>query len=219
MNKKIFLLSVLLFSTTLFTINCGHKKTKPEDASATPQAAAVKASSEDYRALVTQPVAWKTGKAGKPTPLWNAADAKKVRVIRLMATWCPYCKNDLKALNDNLQNGTLKKDQVQIHLITYQNRKEKLASVQTFARDTITRYKPFSKENFTVSFWDKTSNDIEPTKNEQGALLFPDWAGVPYGVVIDCQDNVIFQGHFTNSAEQEAQHYAMIAKAQDSCSK
>lgn len=218
MNKKIFLLSALLFSTTLFTVNCGHNKTKAEDTSAAAPAAVVKASSEDYRNLVTQPVAWKTGKAGKPAPLW-AAETKKVRVIRLMASWCPYCKNDLKALNDHVQTGTLKKDQVQIHLITYQNRKENLASVQKFAREISSRYKPFSNQNFTVSYWDKTSNDIEPTKNEQGALLFPEWAGVPYGVVIDCQDNVIFQGHFTNSAEQEAQHYAMIAKAQDSCLK
>lgn len=216
-NKKIIALSSLAIFTALFNINCGHKSTKSEDTSSASAAATPAVpSAEEYRKLEAQAVAWKTGKMQKAAPLW-AADTKRVHVIRLMATWCPYCKNDLKALNDHFQNGTFKKDQVKVHLVSYHNKRESKASVQKFAREINKRYTPFAQDSFSFSFWDKSAQDIEALQDAQGLKYFPNWQGVPYGIVIDCQDRVIFHGHFTNGPEQEAEQYALIAKAQESC--
>lgn len=210
MKKNIFLLTAI----TLFTINCSHQKTKSSEAEITPVVAAP--SAEEYRKLEMKPVAWNTGKTAKAEPLWKG-DQKKVRVIRLMATWCPYCKNDLKNLNDRFANGTYKKDKVQVHMITYDNRREKLNTVQTFMKKAPKEYAPLNTEQFNVSFWDKTFNDISPMKSNNGLALFPGWSGVPFGVVIDCQDRVIFQGHFTESPEKELEQYKLIEKAQATC--
>lgn len=216
MNKKIFLLSAF----TLFTINCGHQQTKSADTAPTPVTSAPAA--EEYRKIETKPVAWKTGKVAKSTALWPAAadeknNEKKIRVIRLMATWCPYCKNDLKNMNQRFENGTFKKDKIQVHMITYDNKREKLNTVQAFMKKAPKEYAPLNTEQMSVSFWDKNFNGISSLKDAAGNALFPGWAGVPFGIVIDCQDRVIFQGHFTESPEKENEHYEMIAKAQATC--
>ncbi len=214
MNKKIFLQAALTFFTVIATVNCGHQKTKSDDSVPAPVAAAP--SAEDYRKIETKPVAWTSGKVAKPTALWPAGE-KKVHVIRLMATWCPYCKNDLKHINERFANGTFQKDKVKVHMLTYDNRKEKLNTVQSFMKKAPKEYAPLNTEQFSVSFWDKTYNDISMMKDANGLPLFPAWAGVPFGVVIDCQDRVIFQGHFTESPEREAEQYEMIQKAQATC--
>lgn len=219
MNKKNIFLSATLFFTAILTVSCSHHGTKStENTNTAEQSTVANVSAEDYQTLVTKPIAWKSGKIAKPTALW-AADSKKVHVIRLMATWCPHCKNDLKHLNDNFQNGTYKKDQVQVHLISYNNRKEKQDTAQKFARTASKTFAPFAQDNFSLSFWDKAYTDIEPLHNEHGTTLFPQWTGVPFGIIVDCQDNVIFRGHFTDSPEQEQEQYAMIAKAQVTCAK
>lgn len=210
MNKKIFLLSAVTF----FTINCSHQTAKTSETSETPAIKA--AAAEEYQKIETKPLAWNTGKAAKATVLWPAGE-KKVRVIRLMATWCPYCKNDLKNLNERFANGTFQKDKVQVHMITYDNRKEKINTVQAFMKKAPKEYAPLNMDQMSVSFWDKTFNDISALKDAAGYPLFPAWAGVPFGVVIDCQDRVIFQGHFTESPEKENEQYELIKKAQASC--
>lgn len=133
----------------------------------------------------------------------------KVAVMRIFATWCPYCKEDLTELGGHFRNGDFTPETVQVLLMSYKNPKETKATYDKFLRDTFTKFGIPSAATQIV-FIDKDYAELSKSKSATGAPVFTGWQGVPFGLVFAKDGRLAFRGHFTTSPQFQDGHYDFI---------
>ncbi|MGZ3721864.1 MAG: hypothetical protein ACXVA9_02965 [Bdellovibrionales bacterium] len=138
----------------------------------------------------------------------------KVVVMRIFATWCPYCKTDLLKMAQEFKSGKWNADKVNIFLLAYKNHSEDKASFDTFVKKTLHGL-GIPREAIQIQYLDKTYAEALPMKNANGAPLFESWKGVPFGLVFGKDGRLAFRGHFTMSDIYEEDHYKFITELQN----
>lgn len=128
--------------------------------------------------------------------------------MRVFATWCPYCKEDLTALGELFRKGILRSENVEIMLLSYRNPKESKATYDKFLRGFAQYGIPLQSSQ--IIFIDKSYNELLQTTSTKGLPLFAGWQGVPFGLVFGKDGRLAFRGHFTTSPQYQDGHYAFI---------
>lgn len=133
----------------------------------------------------------------------------KVAVVRVFATWCPYCKEDLTELGAHFRNGDYSTDTVNVLLMAYKNPRESKASFDKFVRETFNKFGiPFSAAQ--IVYIDKDFGELSKTKSASGEPIFTGWQGVPFGLIFGKDGRLAFRGHFTTSPQFQDGHYLFI---------
>lgn len=143
----------------------------------------------------------------------------KVVVMRVFATWCPYCKDDLKQIGELFKKGEWKPEDVQIYLMSYKNKRENHKTYLEFIRSTFPAFN-IPLDAAQIVFVDKDYNELIKTKNISGKTIFEGWQGVPYGLVFGKDGRLVFRGHFTQGPSTQDAHYSFISKlTKETCGK
>lgn len=170
-----------------------------------------------YKQLEVQAVDSKGEITGKKTPLSLENHKGKVTVVRLYATWCPYCKKDLQDLNAKFHK-LVSEDKLDIVLVSFLSRRETDESLKLFLSQGAQEL-GIETKNFKWYHSPVKSADVKAYEVKKGEALFPEFRGVPYGLVFDDKGQLRFQGHFTGDADMTNKHYKMIeALASGRCS-
>jgi hypothetical protein len=141
----------------------------------------------------------------------------KVVVMRVLATWCPYCKDDLTRIGRKFKSGEWKPQDVQLYLMTYKNRRENHKSYLEFIRNTFPKF-DIPLDAAQIVYVDKDFNQLVKTKNVAGKSIFEGWQGVPFALVFGKDGRLAFRGHFTQGPPTQDAHYATISRlAKESC--
>ena len=61
----------------------------------------------------------------------------KIVVMRIFASWCPFCKTDLDRISTQFKSGKWNADQVSIFLLAYSNHGETRASFNAFVKEQL----------------------------------------------------------------------------------
>lgn len=167
--------------------------------------------SKDLEYLAPLPV--KSIKDGVPQGDAATFDLKskkgKVVVMRLFATWCPYCKEDLKVIEDTMKS-LIDEDKIDVTLVVFKSRKETDETLKNFmavgAQELGLR-----PASYDWVYSDVQTPAMKEVKDKKGHLLFPNYQGVPYALVFDSKGQLRYRGNFTESKETRKKHYEMIA--------
>lgn len=135
----------------------------------------------------------------------------KVIVMRVFATWCPYCKDDLKQIGELFKRGEWKPEDIQIYLMSYKNKRENHNTYLEFIRGTFPSFN-IPLDAAQIVYVDKDYSELVKTKNIAGKTIFEGWQGVPYGLVYGKDGRLVFRGHFTQGPSAQDAHYAFITK-------
>lgn len=133
----------------------------------------------------------------------------KITVMRVFATWCPYCKEDLSEIGGHFRNGDFKNESVQVFLMAYKNPRETHAGFDKFMRESFPKF-GIPKEAVQVLYIDKDYTELFKTKSASGEPVFTGWQGVPFGLVFGKDGRLAFRGHFTTSPQFQDGHYLFI---------
>lgn len=143
------------------------------------------------------------------TPFNLESHKGKVTVFRLYGTWCPYCKRDIQSLNTKF--GKLVKDKkLDMVLVSFQSRKESDESIELFLNHGAQEL-GVEKSNFRWLHSGLKGSDLKELRTKEKESLFPDFMGVPYGLVFDAKGRLRFRGHFTGEEKMQEKHYDMIS--------
>ena len=137
------------------------------------------------------------------------APKNKVAVVRVMSTWCPYCKEDLAEIGGHFRNGDYPPDKVHILLMMYKNPRENKDTYDKFLRDTFTKF-GIPSQAAQIVFINKTAAELSATKTSKGHPLLTGWQGVPFSLVFAKDGRLAFRGHFTTSPQYQDNHYVFI---------
>ena len=135
----------------------------------------------------------------------------KITVVRLFATWCPYCKEDLEQISKRFQSGEWSESNVQVVLIAYNNRREDGESFRTWTKEALPGLK-IPKDALNTMYSQKDAESIRALRGGDGKPLFKDWKGIPYGLVFGKDGRLVFRGHFTMSPQFQDGHYQLISE-------
>ena len=135
----------------------------------------------------------------------------KVVVMRVFATWCPYCKDDLAHIGQKFKSGEWKPQDVQLYLMSYKSRRENHRTYLEFIRNTFPKF-DIPIDAAQIVYVDKDFNELVKAKNIAGKPIFEGWQGVPFGLVFGKDGRLAFRGHFTQGPPAQDAHYAMITK-------
>lgn len=130
--------------------------------------------------------------------------------MRVFATWCPYCKDDLAAIGKRFKSGEWKAENVQLYLMTYKNKRENAQTYTAFIRDTFPQY-GIPESAAQIVFVDKDFNELSKVKSASGKTMFEGWQGVPFGLVFGKDGRLAFRGHFTQGPPSQDAHYNFIS--------
>jgi thiol-disulfide isomerase/thioredoxin len=133
----------------------------------------------------------------------------KLAVVRIFATWCPYCKEDLDEIAKRFKNGTWSESNVAILLMTYHNRREDKFSYDDFLKEKLPKI-GIPESAVQVVYIDKSAEELGKIKGGDGKSLFEGWKGVPFGLVFGKDGRLIFRGHFTMGPQVQDAHYNLI---------
>ncbi len=140
------------------------------------------------------------------TPVKN-----KIVVMRVFATWCPYCKEDLATIGAKFKSGEWKTADVQIYLMSYKNRRENRETYTEFIRDTFPKF-GIPSSAAQIVYVDKDYPQLAKMKSQTKKLMFEGWQGVPFGLVFGKDGRLAFRGHFTQGPSLLDAHYAFITQ-------
>jgi hypothetical protein len=137
------------------------------------------------------------------------AQPGKIGVMRIFATWCPYCKEDLSEIGGHFRNGDYKAETVQVYLLAFKNSKESKGGFDQFVRKTFPLYGiPITSAQ--IVYVNKDFNALSQAKAASGAPLFTGWQGMPFGLIFGKDGRLAFRGHFTTSPQLQDNHYLFI---------
>lgn len=138
----------------------------------------------------------------------------KVKVVRMIRSSCPYCRDDLMRMGLLFKGGEWKTDAIQVVVIGY--RKEKVENRKTFdefVRDELPQF-GIPLEAMQVIYLDKTYPALKQTKTGKGERMLAGWQAVPYGLAFGRDGRLVYAGQFTVTAKDQDEHYQMITKLQ-----
>ena len=137
----------------------------------------------------------------------------KVVVMRIFATWCPFCKTDLAKISAEYTSKRWTPDRVNLFLLAYRNRAETRATFDAFVKSTLGDLH-IPREALQIQYFDKPYEEAVKTKNAKGETLFDTWKGIPFGLVFGKDGRLAFRGHFTMNDTYEEAHYKFITDLQ-----
>lgn len=142
----------------------------------------------------------------------------KVVVMRIFASWCPYCKEDFNEIGKHFKSGDYNPETVHILLLSYKGSKENKATFDAFLRNSLPKY-GIPSSAVQVVFVDKTHAELSKSKAASGDPMFTGWQGVPFGLIFGKDGRLAFRGHFTTSPQFQDGHYLFIKElTQETCS-
>ena len=168
----------------------------------------LKADAKAYQALKVAAISQKGEVSDKISGFSLDSHKNKVTVVRLFATWCPYCKKDLQELNSKF-TPLMKDKKLDVVLVSFFSRRENPETIELFMKNGAKEL-GVEKENFTWLHSNLKTPDVKALEAKKGEKLFPGMEGVPYGMVFDGKGRLRFQGHFTGEEAVQAKHYEMI---------
>lgn len=141
----------------------------------------------------------------------------KIVVMRVFATWCPYCKDDLIRIGQKFKSGEWRSQDVQLYLMSYKNRRETQKSYLAFIREAFPKFN-IPLDAAQIVYVDKNYNQLIKAKNIGGKSIFEGWKGLPFALVFGKDGRLVFRGHFTQGPPTQDAHYAMISRlTKESC--
>lgn len=135
--------------------------------------------------------------------------AGKIVVLRVFATWCPFCKSDLTRMGELFRKGTWQPQDVEILLLAYHNHNEDQNSFAQFSQGAFPTY-GLPKEVVQMIYIDQPYSELVKRKTATGQELLNGWSGVPYALVFGKDGRLAFRGHFTMSDGYQENHYKFI---------
>lgn len=135
----------------------------------------------------------------------------KIAVMRIFATWCPYCKEDLAEIGKRFKSGEWTAENVQVLLMSYSNRNEGKDTYDKFIRDTFPKT-GIPSSAAQVIYVTKDFKELAAIKGADGQPLFNGWKGVPFALVFGKDGRLAYRGHFTNSPPVTDAHYRLITE-------
>jgi thiol-disulfide isomerase/thioredoxin len=141
----------------------------------------------------------------------------KVLVMRIFASWCPYCKEDLSEIGGHFRSGDFTPETVQVLLMSHKGSKENKATFDAFLRNSIPKF-GIPSSAVQVVFVDKNHAELSKAKAASGDPMFTGWQGVPFGLIFGKDGRLAFRGHFTTSPQFQDGHYLFIKElTQETC--
>jgi thiol-disulfide isomerase/thioredoxin len=141
----------------------------------------------------------------------------KVVVMRVFATWCPFCKADLMRIGEMFKSGKWQAEHVEVYLLAYQNHDESQASFAQFVSEDLEKF-GLPRSAVQIHYVDLPHNQLASKRSASGQVLFEGWKGVPFGLVFGTDQRLAFRGHFTMSDGFQENHYRFISDLQrESC--
>ena len=95
----------------------------------------------------------------------------KIVVMRIFATWCPYCKEDLAEMGKRFKSGEWSPDKIQVLLMSYSNRNEGKDTYDKFIRDAFPKTGIPSTAS-QVIYVTKDYKELYAVKGADGKPLF-----------------------------------------------
>lgn len=141
----------------------------------------------------------------------------KINVMRVFATWCPYCKEDLKSIGEKFKSGEWKPETVQLLLMAYRNRHENKTTLDTFVKKDFRNF-DIPLEAVQIVYVDRDFKELGLVTAKDGQPLLSGWEGVPFALVFGKDGRLAFRGHFTQSPVHQKEHYSLITRlTSESC--
>jgi thiol-disulfide isomerase/thioredoxin len=137
----------------------------------------------------------------------------KIVVMRVFATWCPFCKTDLGRIGALFQSGKWTPETVELYFLAYKNHGENKATFDMFVKDQFASFGIPAKAAQLV-YIDEPYADLVKMKSASDQPLFTGWAGVPFALVFGKDGRMAYRGHFTMSDVTEDKHYKFISGLQ-----
>jgi hypothetical protein len=141
----------------------------------------------------------------------------KIVVLRLFATWCPFCKTDLNKIALEFKTKRWTAENVNLFLLAYQNHSETRETLAAFVKDKLAAF-GIPREAVQVQFLDKPYAEAKELRSASGEPLFTGWKGIPYSLIFGKDGRLAFRGHFTLDDIYEQNHYRFVTELQkESC--
>ena len=135
--------------------------------------------------------------------------AGKIGVMRIFATWCPYCKEDLSALGGLFAKGQFTPENTQVYLLAFKNSRETKAGFDQFVKKVFPSF-GIPQTSAQIIYVDKNFEELSKAASATGAPMFTGWQGMPFGLVFGKDGRLAFRGHFTTSPQFQDNHYDFI---------
>ena len=143
--------------------------------------------------------------------------AGKTLVFLVSATWCGYCKYDLKKTMEwRKRSGWPKNDIAVVHMLA-SSKKQNLQNAEAFLAKPMVQNSPLSLDGVDFYFSGEANfSDLKRMKGPSGGLLFPGLSGTPYAIIFDKDGVARFRGHYTGRSRDHGtyydEHYRYIGK-------
>ena len=142
----------------------------------------------------------------------------QIVVMRVFATWCPFCKTDVGRMATLYKTGDWSPTKVKLFLMAYKNRREDQKSFEEFRNERLPAYQ-FPQDAVQLVYVNQSFEELKKAKSAKGPELFSGWQGVPFGLVFGQDGRLAYRGHFTTSDLAEDEHYKFITQIQnENCS-
>lgn len=133
----------------------------------------------------------------------------KVVVLRVFASWCPYCKEDFTELGKMFKAQKLTAENSQVILLGYHNRRETKTTFETFMKDTFPTF-GIPASAIQAFYIDEDYASLSTRQTSSRKPIFAGWQGVPFTLVFAKDGRLAFRGHFTTSPPLQDSHYNFI---------
>lgn len=202
-----FVYSMFIFSTVSFARECPQQ---------------LGGNLSELRIVQAQKVNSASGELGPLQELNLGQMLGKVVILRLVGTWCPFCKGDMVELSKRYL-ATDKRSRVEVVVVAPSSSRETEASIRRFVAESA---QSLGVAVAHMNFWfvpsqiDRNLNGFRvlvETTDSSGNPLFPNVTGVPYSMVYDKRGQLRLRGTFTRSAELTAAHYSAIDSMIEGC--
>ncbi len=133
----------------------------------------------------------------------------KVGVMRIFASWCPYCKEDFIEIGTRFKKGDYTPKDTEVYLLAFKNSREDNTTFEEFKNQTFKTY-GIPLENTQIVYVNKGFTELGQTPSTSGEAVFTGWQGMPFALVFGKDGRLAFRGHFTTSPMATDSHYAFI---------
>ncbi len=167
---------------------------------------------ERKKSAKNQPGGWSLGPQ-KPLDLVQSSKAvlPGATVVRIVGTWCPYCKQDMTELHHRFLQSP--NTALRVVFIAYKSQRESPESLSKFM-DSVQSHWGVNPDSFELYYFTgkqaSAFKSLQTLTDKTDQILFPGLRGVPYGLVFDSKGLLRMRGHFTGSKTESDEHYGHI---------
>ena len=140
-------------------------------------------------------------------------------VVRLIGTWCPFCKADIGALYEQYRERF--PGDLEVVLIAFESRRDNAELTAAF-RNWVANRLRVDSTRFRLFFVPADAQSgksgfeqLRDAATADGAAIAPNFLGVPYALVYDPQGTLRLRGTFTTDDASRAPHYQVVRRLVD----